>query len=139
MKDYLVVANQTLGGVDLLEELRRRAETEPCRFHVVVPANVNPGRWTHTETEARAVAQERLEAALARFAKLGVEVDGQVGDERPIDAMRDALDHWACDEIILSTLPRGVSRWLGMDLVSRAERTFDLPVTHVEATQMPAV
>lgn len=133
MKDYLVVANQTLGGEHLLRELRQRVEEGPCRFHVVVPANLAGEGWTHTQEQAHFYADTRLREALERFAELGAEVDGQVGDERPLDAMRDALRRWSCDEIILSTLPRGVSRWLGMDLVSRAERAFPIPVTHVEA------
>lgn len=133
MKNYLVVANQTLGGDHLLDELRRRVAQGPCRFHVVVPANISGEGWTRTENEARAIARKRLEEAIARFGELGAEVDGHVGDERPLDAMRDALRHTPCDEIILSTLPRGASRWLGMDLVSRTSRTFSIPVTHVEA------
>lgn len=137
MTDYLIVANQTLGGAQLIEALQRRVRDGPARFHVVVPANVNSGAWTTNEDEARAVAQERLERAIERFKELGAEVDGQVGDARPLDAMQDALRRWPCDEIILSTLPAGASRWLRMDLVSRATRTFTIPVTHVEATEMP--
>lgn len=133
MKHYLVVANRTLGGDHLLDELRRRVAQEPCRIHVVVPANLSEG-WTRTEQEARALARQRLKDAVERFSALGVDVDGHVGDERPLDAIRDALRETPCDEIILSTLPRGVSRWLGMDLVARADRTFAVPVTHVEAT-----
>lgn len=133
MRDYLVVANQTLGGDDLIAELRRRIAEGPCRLHIVVPANVRDG-WTRGEAEAHMIASERLAEAIERFSDLGADVDGQVGDERPLDAMRDALRRSPCDEIILSTLPRGVSRWLGMDLVSRAVRTFSIPVTHVEAT-----
>jgi GABA permease len=137
MKDYLVVANQTLSGEHLIAELRRRVAEGPCRFHVVVPANVNPEGWTHTVEAARAIAHERLEKAIAEYSELGAEVDGQVGDERPLDAMQDALRHWSCDEVILSTLPAGASRWLGMDLVSRAARVLPIPVTHVEATSVP--
>lgn len=137
MKDYLVVANQTLSGEHLLEELQRRVAEGPCRFHVVVPANVTPDSWTHTIDQAHAIAQERLQHALNTFSALGAEVDGQVGDERPLDAMRDALRRWSCDEVILSTLPAGASRWLGMDLVSRASRVLPIPVTHVEATSVP--
>lgn len=133
MKDYLVVANQTLGGEHLLAELRRRVAVERCRLHVVVPANVQGEGWTHTESEARAIAAQRLKEAVERFGELGVDVDGHVGDERPLDAIRDALRENPCDEIILSTLPRGASRWLRMDLVSRVNRTFAVPVTHVEA------
>ena len=136
MQDIVVVANQTLAGPELSEELRRRAGEGPCRVHVVVPANAREG-WTHAEGEAYAVAERRLEQALERLSGLGVEVDGQVGDERPIDAIRDALRRWPCDAIVLSTLPAGMSRWLGMDLVSRARRTFDVPVTHVEASAAP--
>lgn len=134
MKDYLVVANQTLGGDHLIAELQRRITEGPCRLHIVVPANVRGEGWTRSEAEAHMTASERLAEAIERFSALGAEVDGQVGDERPLDAMRDALRATPCDEIILSTLPRGASRWLGMDLVSRAVRTFSVPVTHVEAT-----
>jgi hypothetical protein len=137
MKDYLVVANQTLRGDHLLAELRRRATEGPCRFHIVVPANVIPDGWTHSHDQAYAVARERLQHAIQRFGELGAEVDGQVGDERPLDAMLDALRRWSCDEVILSTLPAGASRWLKMDLVSRASRALPIPVTHVEATKMP--
>lgn len=134
MKDYLVVANQTLGGDQLVAELERRIAEGPCRLHIVVPANVSAEGWTHAQDDAHAIASERLTDALERFSELGAEVDGHVGDERPLDAMRDALRRSPCDEIILSTLPRGASRWLGMDLVSRAIRTFSIPVAHVEAT-----
>ena len=137
MKDYLVVANQTLGGWHLVEELRRRVDEGPCRFHVVVPANVNPDGWTHTLGEAREIARGRLRHAIERFQALGAEVDGQVGDERPMDAIQDALRRWRCDEVIISTLPPGASRWLKMDLVSRASRVLSIPVTHVEAAEVP--
>lgn len=137
MNDYLVVANQTLGGSHLRDELQKRVAVGPCRFHVVVPANLGGEGWTHTEGEAHALAAKRLGAAIEAFSELGAEVDGQVGDERPLDAIRDGLRRWSCDEIILSTLPRGVSRWLRLDLVSRATRAFPLPVTHVEASEVP--
>ena len=137
MADYLVVANQTLGGRRLVEELRRRVQQGATRFHVVVPANVHEG-WTRTENEAYVAAQERLDAALQQLAELGADVDGMVGSERPLDAIGDALRRWQCDEIIVSTLPAGVSRWLGMDLVSRVERAYPLPVTHVEAEREPS-
>lgn len=137
MPDYLVVANQTLGGDRLLAELRRRAADGDCRLHVVVPANINPEGWTHAEDEAYVVARERLDAAIERFAALGAEVDGQVGDPRPLDAILDGLRRWPCEEVILSTLPAGVSRWLKLDLVSRASRVLDVPVVHVEATEVP--
>ena len=138
MKRYLIVANQTLGGRHLLDEIRERADQGPCAFHVVVPATPVHEQWVHTEGEARAVAEQRLAMALERFEQLGVEVTGEVGDERPIDAIRDALLEEIYDGIILSTLPAGISRWIGMDLPNQVERAFSLPVTHVIAEAEPA-
>lgn len=138
MRRYLVVANQTLGGEHLEEELRELASAGPCRFHVVVPATPPQEQWVHTEGEAIAIAEDRLARALDRFGALDAEVTGEVGGERPLDAIRDAVRHDDYDGIVLSTLPAGISRWLGMDLPHRVERTFDLPVTHVIAEGQPA-
>lgn len=133
MRRYLVVANQTLGGEVLLDRLRDLAEEGPAAFHVVVPATHPRHQWTWTEGEATAIAEERLERALERFGALSAEVSGEVGNERPIDAIRSALREREVDEIVLSTLPAGPSRWLKQDLPARVERTFNLPVSHVIA------
>ena len=131
MRRYLVVANQTLGGSTLLAKLKSLADGGPSSFHVLVPATHPKKQWTWTEGEALAVARQRLESALERFRELGAEVTGEVGNERPIDAIRLALREQNFDEIVLSTLPPGPSRWLRQDLPSRVARTFDLPVSHV--------
>lgn len=131
MRRYLVVANQTLGGAHLTEKVRGTLGAGPCSFHVLVPATP-PGHFaTWTEGEAVAVAQERLDAALIRFKELGAEAGGEVGDPNPLQAISDALLEQTFDEIILSTLPLGASRWLKQDLPHRVERTFSIPVTHV--------
>jgi hypothetical protein len=131
MRRYLVVANQTLGGEPLADAVRELVQKGSSAFHVVVPATQPADHAVWTEGEAHAIAQERLDRALARFRDLGAEVEGEVGDERPMDAIRDALRGREFAGIILSTLPPGVSRWLGQDLPHRVERTFRLPVTHV--------
>ncbi len=133
MRQYLVVANQTLGGEHLLEVIRQRAATNPSHFFVVVPATPPSEHLTWTEGEARSIAKGRLQGALNRFRELDLDVDGQVGDASPLEAIRDALQGRRCDEIILSTLPLGVSRWLKLDLPHRVERAFGLPVVHVVA------
>jgi hypothetical protein len=131
MRRYLVVANQTLGGPHLIDKVRETLETGPCSFHVLVPATP-PGHFaTWTEGEALAVAQERLDAALSRFKELGAEAGGEVGDPNPLEAIADAIRERTFDEIILSTLPPGGSRWLKQDLLHRVERSFSVPVTHV--------
>lgn len=134
MRRYLVMANQTLGGEHLARKVQEILQGGPARFHIVVPATPPQEQATWTEGAAVAIAQERLEKALARFRELGAEAEGEVGDPDPIQAIRDALTDGSFDEIILSTLPAGISRWLKLDLPHRVEKHFDLPVTHVEAT-----
>ena len=131
MQRYLVVANLTLGGDELLNVLTERVNAGPCTLHILVPAGHLPSEWSLTQDDGRLAASERLEEAKRRFEGLGVPVDGEIGDERVPDAIRDVLRKREVDEIILSTLPSGVSRWLGMDLVSRVQRMFDVPVTHI--------
>jgi hypothetical protein len=131
MRSYLIVANLTLGGEHLWEEVRARMSEGSCRFHVLVPAAYDPGSWSWSEEQAAGEAGARLERALQRLQNLGAEADGEVGDIRTIDATLDALQDHSYDEIIISTLPPGASRWLKMDLVSRLRRAVDIPVTHV--------
>ena len=136
IRTYLVVANQTLGGEHLVAKVRECMAAGPCRFHVVVPATPS-AEHTWTEGEAVALASDRLERALARFQELGADVGGEVGDKNPILAIQDALRNETFDEVILSTLPPGVSRWLKLDLPTRVAGHFSLPVTHVIADPEP--
>jgi hypothetical protein len=138
MRRYLVVANQTLGGEPLLREIRACRSSGPASFHVVVPATPVSEHGTWTEGKARAVAGERLERMLASLGAEGVPATGEVGDANPLLAIDDALRHHEIDEIIISTLPRGISKWLRQDLVHRATRRFDRPVTPVVATPVGA-
>jgi hypothetical protein len=114
---------------------------EECEFHLVVPVRHPSGPWS--EGEVGAVAQAKLDEGLAAFRRVapGAKVTGEVGDANPVYATSAALladpdRDWT--GIIVSTLPPGVSRWLGLDAVSRIRREFDLPVTHLVATKEPA-
>lgn len=131
MQRYLVVANQTLGGPNLARVVRERLENGPCSFHIVVPATPPKAQWTYTEGQATSLARARLEAAIASFGELGAEVDGEIGDPRPLDAIADALREGVFDAIIVSTLPPGKSRWLKMNLPGRVKSQFGLRVIHV--------
>jgi hypothetical protein len=131
MHRYLVVANQTLGGGHLLPLLRELSE-KPSTFHVLVPATA-PTDHLWTEGEAQATARRRLEIALERFRAAGLEVTGEIGDASPVEAIDDVLREETFDEIVVSTLPPGLSRWLRLDLVHRVEARFGLPVRHVIA------
>jgi GABA permease len=129
MRRYLVVANQTLGGEHLLSLLRTLAES-PSSFHVLVPATP-PNDHLWTEAEARAIARQRLDTALERFRAVGLEATGEVGDGRPLQAIDDVLEEQPFDEIVLSTFPPGLSRWLRLDLPHRVEAGYGIPVHHV--------
>ena len=131
MRRYLVVANQTLVGEHLVKEVRTRLASGRCQFHVLVPATHPEDHAVWTEGEAQGIARRNLARALDLFRKVGASADGEVGDENPLTAIRDVLREQEFDEIILSTLPPGLSRWLGQDLVSRVDRAFAIPVTHV--------
>ena len=138
MHRYLVVANRTLAGTHLFEQLTELTRHGPCSFHVVVPAEP-PRNHAWTETEARAAAEARLEQALARFAALDADVDGEVGDADPALAVEDVLLRGeAFDAIVLSTLPPGPSRWLRLDLPHRLEGKTGLRVIHVIGHPEPA-
>jgi GABA permease len=138
MRRYLVVANQTLGGEPLERTVHEVIAQGPCRFHIVVPATPPQEHLTWVEGRARAIAQQRLDAALERVASFGVEVAGEVGDANPILAVGDALLADDFDEIIVSTLPPGASRWLRRDLPHRLEERYGLPVRLVIGRPEPA-
>ncbi len=129
MGRYLVVANQTLGGDQLMAEVRRRAAAGPSSFYVIVPNT----RSAAAEDEHRATltAQSRLNQALNQLRSEGLDARGDIGDPEPLTAIEDALAGQQFDELIISTLPSGISHWLRMDLPQRAERKFKLPVTTV--------
>jgi hypothetical protein len=134
MRRYLVVANQTLGGEALLERVRLCMAEGPCRFRLLVPATPTHEHAFWTEGEDQAAARRRLEAALARFHQAGAIPAGEVGDASPLLAVEDELRRQDFDEIILSTLPPGLSRWIHQDLPRRLARVTGLPVTHVVAS-----
>ena len=135
MHRILVVANETLEGAHLLEEVERKAEEVggEVAVHLVVPASHGRGAWT--EGGAKAEAQLRLDDAVAKFKELHVEVTGEVGDPSPVLAISDALLGGHYDEIVLSTLPASISQWLKQDAPSRIRRNHPhIPLTHVAAS-----
>jgi nucleotide-binding universal stress UspA family protein len=128
----LVIANETVGGGPLREEIRRRSEGYDEHVLVICPALNSPlRRWASDEDGARAQAQERLNASLTRLRAAGVDAKGEVGDGDPLQAMEDALRLFGADEIIISTHPEGRSHWLERGIVESARERFTVPITHV--------
>ena len=127
-----MIANETVGGGTLRDEIRRRSEGYDEHVLVVCPAlNSAVRHWTSDEDGARVKAQERLDASLARLREAGLDAKGEVGDAEPIQAMEDAVRLFGPDEIIISTHPKGRSNWLEQGIVDAARERFAVPVTHV--------
>jgi len=128
----LVIANETVGGAELLAILREKAHGVNEHVLVVCPAlNSQVRTWTSDEDGARTAAQGRLEASLARLRQDGVQAEGEVGDGDPLQAIEDALRTFGADEIVISTHPVGRSNWLERNVVGAARERFDVPITHV--------
>ena len=122
----LVVANRTAGGQELLDQLRQEAEGEGTRiFIAVVPQE---GR----EGQAAAVARQRLTSFLSTLRENGVLASGMIGDPDPFDAIKNALDLFTVDHIVISTLPRTRSGWMRADLIDRVRGVTAARVDHVE-------
>jgi hypothetical protein len=130
----LVVAHQTAAFPGLLDAVRDRAQRSPAVFHLVVPRQPHGMHKVVDPIEAgEEEAQQVLNDALPKLSQAaGHEVAGSIGDPEPLMAVQDAVHLGNYEEIIISTLPLGISRWLKLDLISKA-RAVGLPVTHVEA------
>jgi hypothetical protein len=151
MRRILVVANQTVGGEDLAEVIRARMAEGPCEFRLLVPATPPanplglaaaaaegsvagvPATQPLLGTDAYDRARGRLRDGLDRLRGLGATVQGDVGVGDALRAIGHEMQRRQFDEIIISTLPSGISRWLRQDLPRRVERQFKLPLTVVTA------
>jgi len=128
----LVIANETVGGERLRDEIHTRSEGYDEHVLVVTPAlNSHLRHWASDEDNARLEAQKRLEASLGRLRAAGIDAKGEVGDAEPLQAMEDALRLFGADEIIISTHPEGRSHWLEKGIVETARERFAVPITHV--------
>lgn len=133
MARILVVANRTAESPDLLEALRQKGTEH--EYVLVVPAAGGALEKAADPDAARQHTEPHLDAALQKFRAEGFTIDGSIGDTDPTAAVQDACNFGEFDEIIISTLPLHVSKWLKMDLPSKAQRATGLPVTHVETKQ----
>jgi len=130
----LVVANRTAATPALLDAVRERARQGSCRFTLLVPNSASGlHRIVDPEDQGRNEAEATLEIALPLLERAaGSEVDGMIGDPEPLAAIQDAVNVHGFDEIILSTLPKRVSKWLHLDLPHKVAG-LGLPVTTVTA------
>lgn len=142
MHRILVVAHKTLGGPHLLQQLRRRIEGGECRVHLLVPVNHPMGSFS--EASVQAAAEKVLlegERQIRELDRTGAtDVTGEVGDANPVyatDVLHNRGEQY--DEILVSTLPRGASRWLLGDVPRKIARIYPgVSVVHLIADPEPA-
>ena len=161
MSRYLVVANQTLGGENLDTAVRERIERGDGDFFVLVPmalphhqAEWSGGSvafegmsadevrtWVEQDSRrqmamtasARGLAEKRLAQLIETIESAGGRAEGKIYDADPVSAVKDVAGEGGFDEVIISTLPTRLSRWLKMDIPRRVARVTHVPVTTVEA------
>lgn len=129
----LVVANETVQGEALLEEIGGRCRDRGCEILLVTPAlpTSRASHWASDVDEAIELARQRMELSLIAIKQLGLKARGEIGDADPNVAIEDALRVFPADEIVISTHPPKRSRWLEQGVVDKARERIDLPISHV--------
>jgi GABA permease len=143
----LIVANQTIGSAELTRAIKERI-AEDTRFHLLVPVPPTPPSAISVGLAAvesaatafmvlpdlRALAEERLATGLDWLRGLGVDAGGEVGLVDTVAAVVGVVERDGIDEIIVSTLPSRISKWLRQDLPHKIEKHVTVPVTVVTAS-----
>jgi hypothetical protein len=130
----LVIANRTVESAEIRDVIVDRATAGPVQVTLVAPASSGTGSVRARRMETA----QRLERAVQQLTDAGVPVEGVVGDTDPLVAVQDVWDPRRFDEVVVVTLPTGVSRWMAADLPHRVERLTAARVTHVVAAAQPA-
>jgi hypothetical protein len=130
----LVVAHRTAATPALLDAVAARAAAGPATFTLLVPRTPRGlHRVMDPEDTDESEAQEVLELAIPLLEEaVGAPVEGKIGDPNPADAIQDAVNIDGYDEIIISTLPARVSKWLHINLPAKLT-PLGLPITTVTA------
>jgi hypothetical protein len=127
----LVLANETVAGRELREEIMRRAPRRP-EVRVVCPILPSRAHYIASDIDRELTdARTRLDRTLAWAGEHGIEATGCVSADTPLMAAADELRRFAADEVIVSTHPQARSRWLETGLVERLRDELDIPVHHV--------
>ena len=128
----LVVANRTAESPELLEALRRRADDGPCEFTLLVPSTPHGLAWAADMSSGGDEAEGHRQAFVDELREEGLDVrEAKVGDPDPLAAIQDECNFAEYDELIVSTLPLHLSKWLRVDLPRKAKAATGLPVKHV--------
>ena len=136
MANVLVVANRTAECEELQQALKERAEKgEDVKFTLVVPAAHGFAKAAGSD-EGIPEAQGHVDAAVRKLREAGLDIEARLGDPDPVAAVADAANADSYDEVIVSTLPTHLSKWLHLDLPRKAAHATGLPVTHVVGSEV---
>jgi hypothetical protein len=128
----LVVANRTAESPELLTALQERAARGPCAFTLLVPQTPHGLAWAADPDAGQNEAEDHRQAFIEELREEGIDLaDAKVGDGDPLAAIQDECNFHDYDEVIVSTLPLKLSKWLRVDLPRKARAATGLPVTHV--------
>lgn len=131
-RKVLVVANETLTGDELLEAVRHRVEGTDALVYVIAPVNEPSAGYVVYDNTRRAAAGRRLDSTLAKFREAGIAAAGDVIDNEPLTAVKDAIAMEQPDELIISTHPEAKSGWRRRNLVDEVRKAAGgIPVEHV--------
>lgn len=132
----LVVANRTAESPELLDALRTRTVQGPCEFTLLVPSTPHGLAWAADPDAGHDEAERHREAFVEELRREGLDVEAaRVGDPDALAAIQDECNFNSYDELIVSTLPLHISKWLKIDLPSKAQAATGLPVTHVVGSE----
>ena len=144
VRTSVIVANRTVAGAELQHAVRSRVADGTCTFHLVVPIArpVSPALavgaaaadmmplGTVDDRDERQLAAEQLRIGIEWLQTIGATATGELaGDADTAKAVAGVVERVGADEIIVSTLPSTISRWLRQDLPTRIERKVEVPVT----------
>jgi hypothetical protein len=135
VRTVLVVANETLGGRGLLENIKEKAAAaqDGLRIVVCVPrTNPRQGNIIYDEAVFDA-AQVRIDLARKILREEGIDAIGEVGDPDPYTATMNALQFYRVSRVVISTLPVTKSGWLRASLIARVRKAANIEVEHIVA------
>ncbi|MBA3866756.1 MAG: hypothetical protein H0X42_10520 [Solirubrobacterales bacterium] len=127
----LVVATKTVAAPELVSRLKERATNSNSlhRYTIVCPRSDDV-------SEGQIVAD--LASTLAELYRAEIDATGQPMSPDPFLAVKNAIEHYRVDEVLISTFAGESSRWLEDDLIGRVREITDKQVQHIEVGRHPS-
>lgn len=119
----LVVATKTVAAPDLVARLKERAGIRPHRFTIICP---------RAEDVSESQVVRDLASTLAQLYGADIDATGQPMSPDPFHAVKNAIEHYRIDDILISTFTGERSQWLEDNLIGRVREITEKSVEHIE-------